>query len=55
MDMRQLLGTTLLALTLLGGCGDDEQAAPLGGPAQPTISVVHATAAGGQVADEVTV
>jgi hypothetical protein len=55
MVMRPLLGTTLLVLALLGGCADDEPSAPLGGPAPPSMSVVHATAAGGEVADEVTV
>jgi hypothetical protein len=48
MDMRQLLGTTLLAFTLLGGCGDDSGSDM--GPTAEThpITLVSGTAGGGE-------
>ncbi|ABL83211.1 MULTISPECIES: hypothetical protein [unclassified Nocardioides] len=56
--MRRILGTTLLVLALpLGAaaCGDDEGVSAIGDPPAPEVTLVSGTAAGGQVADGVTV
>jgi hypothetical protein len=63
MVMRRTLGATLLVPILLAGCGDtsddtggpgDAGATAHGDPPAPAVTVVSATAAGGQVDDEVT-
>ena len=58
MVMRRILGTTLLVLALLFGaaaCGDDEGVSAIGDPPAPEVTLVSGTAAGGEVADRVTV
>jgi len=65
MVMRRTLGATLLVPILLAGCGDagDDNGdngdtgdtGATAHPPAPTVTVVSGTAAGGQVADEVTV